>query len=60
MEQGTGQRPDSICSLTYLVNEGQLNKQLNSHREGKVERGGSESRGEGGKETRGKVHFPVF
>lgn len=38
MEQGAGQRPESICSLIYLVNEKQLNKQLDSHREGDSER----------------------
>lgn len=36
VEQGTGQRSESICSLTYLVNEGQLNKQVHSHREGYI------------------------
>ena len=48
MGHGTGQSPETICSLTYLVNEGQLNKQLYYHGEVKMERDGSESGGGGG------------
>lgn len=34
------QTAESICSLTYLVNKGQLDKQVYSHSEGDIKRAG--------------------
>lgn len=58
VEERTGQRPESICSLTYLVNEDQLSKQLYSHSEGERERLERERRGGGNIER--KFFFLCF
>lgn len=46
--------------MTHLVNEVQLNKQLNSHREGEIQRDECKSRGKGRRKTERKLIFLCF